>query len=225
MQPDQHRQPMALWKRYRRHDAAFAFRAIEILVLVFVMATVFAAGIDTFDTFRRKSRTLTTFGLLPELRLQIMLHYDLYGEWPDDKETLEAIRLEKRVGSGFIPWQPQSFSNLLGDYQLRGAFVKEEIDFEPPESAAGKDDTASLDLLEPDVDYMVVDGSVTFNLKDGIEPGQPISLLSFRPTSSKTAYPPSFYWSCGQAAITEKQIAQGPNHTNLKKESLFSICR
>jgi hypothetical protein len=225
MTKDSNRQPLALSKRLRTPGAALASQSIEVLILAIVMTTIFLAGIDAFDRAQRKCKALAAFYLLPQLRMQIMLHHDLYGVWPDGKESLEAIELEKK--SGFQPsaWQPQRFMSLLDSYQSRGAFSKEEIDIEPRQSVARAKKPAPQSLEDSDIDYMVVDGSITFHLKDTQEPHQPISLLSFRPASSQDTNPPSFFWSCGREIIANQHKTQGPNHTNIANENLLSICR
>ena len=219
------RQPVTLWTKRRPPAAALASQSIEILIFVIVMTAVFLAGIDTFDRTARKCKALAAFYLLPQLRMQIMLHHELYGVWPDGKEALEAIELEKKSGFQSSPWQPQKFMNLLDSYQSRGAFAKEEMVVEPGKSVTPAKKPSPESRSDADIDYMVVDGSITFNLKNAPEPHQPISLLSFRPASSQDAYPPSYFWSCGREIIADQHRAQGPNHTNIANENLLSICR
>jgi hypothetical protein len=108
----------------------------------------------------------------------------------------------------------------LGSYQLRGSLSKQDFEsYQSPESDVNDGEN------NISVDYMVADGSVTFNLRNRIEPGQPLSLLSFRLTSRNTSHPPSYYWSCGHTFIGGREKAQGPNHTNIRKQNLLAICR
>ena len=219
------RQLIVLWKNYPQPDGSIIFQYIEIIIFIIVMTTAFLTGVYTFDIVQRKIKSISAFEYLPQLRMQVMMHYDIYGEWPDDLEVLEPLKIE--ISSVALPsgYRPQSFSNLLDNYQARGAFIKEEINFAQNQIAVGKTKKPAKFVPDFDVDYMVVDGSITFNLKGGVVRKQPISLLSFRPTSSRTPYAPSYYWSCGREMITAQRIAQGPNHTTLERDDLLSICR
>lgn len=219
------RQPLTLGKKLQPPAASLASQSIEILILVIVMTAAFWAGIDTFDRTARKCKALAAFYLLPQLRMQIMLHHDLYGAWPDGKEALEAIELEKKSGFRSSPWRPQKFINLLDSYQSRGAFSKEEIVIEPGKSVPPANKPSPESRADAEIDYMIVDGSITFNLKNAPKPHQPISLLSFRPASSQDNYPPFYFWSCGREIIANQHRTQGPNHTNIANENLLSICR
>jgi Tfp pilus assembly protein PilE len=207
----------------RRLTSVSLSRHLEFIVTILIIFILFYLAIKNYQCALDKVKIPEVSAAFSAFKVDLAIHYSLYGEWPTDSDELAGDYSDEKIRL----YQKEEFQELLGTYIKRGSFGE----YKPPDpnkNSFYRYSNIPLATVTHDLDYILQDGSVTFNLRGYsfvVKHTNPLKMISFRPITLKGPVQPTIAWVCGNSKIPENMQVYGKNFTNIDNRLLFESCR